>query len=78
MVSDIPRRIFLVVENVQECRPTTKFSDRTPTFQHAGAPDLLEQSGQSPAAEHFMCPGSLQRLVGRHVFVDSSRSDRRS
>jgi hypothetical protein len=43
------------------CRLTTKFSDRTLTVQHAGARDLFKHKTQSPAAEHFIAPGSLQR-----------------
>src|SRR5690606_40453819 len=47
------------------CRLTPKFSGGMPLYQHAGAHDLFEQSTRSPAAEHSMCPGSLQRLIRR-------------
>jgi hypothetical protein len=49
----------------RQCRPTSPISDRTPTVQHAGAPDLFEHGARSPAAKHFMCPGSLHGFVGR-------------
>jgi hypothetical protein len=35
-------------------RPTTKFSDRTPAHQHAGARQQAAREARSPAAEHFM------------------------
>src|SRR5690606_8909325 len=50
-----------------ERRLTTKFSDRTPALQHAGAQRSCEQMARPPAAEHFMCPGSLQRRVSRQI-----------
>jgi hypothetical protein len=37
-----------------ECRLTTKFSDRTLTFQHAGARQQAAREARPPAAEHFM------------------------
>src|SRR5690606_40062152 len=42
--------------DTHRCRLATKFSDRTPAYQHAGAHDLLEHNARSPAAVHFMCP----------------------
>jgi hypothetical protein len=35
-------------------RLTTKFSDRTPTVQHAGARHQAAREDRPPAAEHFM------------------------
>jgi hypothetical protein len=46
-------------------RLTTKFSDRPPVYQHAGAQRSCALLARPPAAEHFMCPGSLQRRVMR-------------
>jgi hypothetical protein len=37
-----------------DCRLTTKFSDRTPTVQHAGARQQAAREARPPAAEHFM------------------------
>jgi hypothetical protein len=39
---------------VHERRLTTKFSDRTPTVQHAGARQQAAREARPPAAEHFM------------------------
>jgi hypothetical protein len=37
-----------------QCVLTTKFSDRTPTVQHAGARHQAAREARPPAAEHFM------------------------
>ena len=47
-------------------RLTAEFRGRAPAVQHAGAHYLFEQRGISPAAEHFMVHGPLQRFVMRH------------
>src|SRR5690606_35950692 len=45
--------------STRQCRPTTKFSDRTPAYQHAGAPALV------------CAPGSAAR--GRALYGDAAR-----
>jgi hypothetical protein len=50
-----------------ELPPNVPFSDRTPTVQHAGETDLCAHDVSTPAAEHFMCPGSLHGFVRRQA-----------
>jgi hypothetical protein len=66
-----------------QCRLTAPISDRTLTVQHAGETDLFEHNPYSPAAEQFMCPGSLHGFVGRQAahpnfnfFLSSAQSRR--
>ena len=46
-------------------RLTAEFSGRGLTCQHAGAPAPIGRRHLSPAAEHFMVHGPLQRFVRR-------------
>src|SRR5690606_7835564 len=39
---------------LKEGRITTKFSDRTPAYQRAGARQQAAREARPPAAEHFM------------------------